>query len=427
MANYQSIEFPSSAMSASSHDGKTIVSVPLFIQNDHLTPVSQPVTCGISFPRSFLMDGVALSLLDPSGHQVCVQAVPLAYWSDGSVKWMLLDFVLGPLDQGRSVWSLRLSPNRRSGLMQMEPRIVVEETEQEFAITTGCTSFILDRRFLAPIAQVEINGKHILDSTHARTVVIDQGGRCRRRIERSEIETHGPVRASVRFEGRFEGRRGYRLYFLSRVSFFAGLSLVRVDLTLHNPRRARHRGGLWDLGDPGSILFRDLSLQLRMTESRPHRVEWVEDVDGPGRGAETDVFEIYQDSSGGERWKSRNHVNRSGQVPCRFRGFRVQHGGAPSFGLRASPVVSVQGGTATITVAIPEFWQQFPKAIDTMEETLNIRLFPGQFGDLFELQGGEQKTHSVWLKFDRAKHSGVDSLGWVHRPARRRGGAGMER
>jgi hypothetical protein len=49
---------------------------------------------------------------------------------------------------------------------------------------------------------------------------------------------------------------------------------------------------------------------------------------------------------------------------------------------------------------------------------LNLRLFPGQFDDTFELQGGEQKTHTAWLHFSRSDRLAIDSLGWVHRPAR---------
>ncbi len=129
-------------------------------------------------------------------------------------------------------------------------------------------------------------------------------------------------------------------------------------------------------------------------------------------------FEIYQDSSGGENWRSRNHVDRYGEVPLQYRGYRVRSAEGESAGLRASPVVSVRSPAGTVTAAIPEFWQQFPKAIDTEGGTLNLRLFPAQSSDLFELQGGEQKTHTIWLHFSRTEGSAIDFLSWVHRPAR---------
>ena len=68
--------------------------------------------------------------------------------------------------------------------------------------------------------------------------------------------------------------------------------------------------------------------------------------------------------------------------------------------------------------ACPDFWQQFPKAIDVEDGRLNLRLFPCQYGNPYELQGREQKTHTVWLHFGCGDHPGVDSLSWVHRPFR---------
>jgi hypothetical protein len=65
-------------------------------------------------------------------------------------------------------------------------------------------------------------------------------------------------------------------------------------------------------------------------------------------------------------------------------------------------------------VAVPEFWQQFPKALEVADRLVCVRLFPKQFADLFELQGGEQKTHTVWLDFSTA----TAALEWVHHPAR---------
>ena len=34
------------------------------------------------------------------------------------------------------------------------------------------------------------------------------------------------------------------------------------ELDVTNPRAAKHPGGAWDLGDPGSVFIRDLSIEL---------------------------------------------------------------------------------------------------------------------------------------------------------------------
>jgi hypothetical protein len=335
------------------------------------------------------------------------------------VQWLLLDFIVKPVAAGRSVWTIASGNVETPVRVRADGGLVVEEAERSLVVHTGAAAFTLDREILAPIHQVEIDGKPVLDPARMRTLLTDARDRRRRPlIERCEIEARGPVRVTVRLEGTIEGHRRHGLRFLARLSFFAGSSLARVELTLHNPRRARHRGGLWDLGDPGSILFRDLSLQLGLGGSGDPEVQWIEDAGGHQQTTAATPFEIYQDSSGGENWASRSHVNRHGQVPCRFRGYRVRAGAETSEGLRASPVIAIRGPAGTVTAAIPEFWQQFPKAIDNEGGRLNLRLFPRQFGDLFELQGGEQKTHTVWLHFGRGDRPDVEALRWVHRPAR---------
>ena len=98
------------------------------------------------------------------------------------------------------------------------------------------------------------------------------------RADRVEVDEAGPVRTTLCWTGRVEGCRGLR--FRARVSLYAGTGLVCLRFTLHNSRRARHRGGLWDLGDPGSWLFRDLSLRLRLPAGPDRDVRWKAEPGG---------------------------------------------------------------------------------------------------------------------------------------------------
>jgi hypothetical protein len=256
----------------------------------------------------------------------------------------------------------------------------------------------------------------LLDPQSTSILLTDPSGeKATPRVEQVTVETAGVVRTTVQFRGVF-GQKG-RCRYVLRLSFFARTALVRLDFTLHNPHRARHRNGLWDLGDPGSILFRELALELALAGSAEPRVTWAAEVGDQPRSAARGQLEIYQDSSGGENWRSQNHVNRDGRVPCTFRGYRVRAEAKEHFGLRASPVVTVQGPNGGVTAAVPEFWQQFPKALEVEDRLLRVGLFPKQFGDLHELQGGEQKTHTVWLDFHPAGWPAGPSVEWVHQPA----------
>ena len=366
----------------------------------------QPITVGIPFPKGDLTDPGAVCLMDSEGRTNPLQSLPLARWSDGSVKWLLLDFLLGPQHR----------PDEGSGDRVYDHRqeVRVSEEPQTILVETGAATFHLDRVTLRPFARVLFDGAELIKAGSSRIVFTHANGRqAIPRVERVVVEARGPVRATIRFEGAIRGCRGVR--FVARVCFFAGTGLVRIRLTIHNPRRARHPGGLWDLGDAGSILFRDLSLELSVKSPAEPQARWAAE---PGQAPRSTAFahlEIYQESSGGENWRSRNHVDRNNEIPCSFRGYRVRADGKEQRGLRASPVVGLHGPSGGVTAALPEFWQQFPKALEVDGRFLRVRLFPGQFGSLFELQGGEQKTHTIWLDFGRADSG--RPLDWVHQPA----------
>src|SRR5581483_11543848 len=195
--------------------------------------------------------------------------------------------------------------------------------------------------------------------------------------------------------------------------FFAGSATVHVDLTVRNPRRAAHPGGFWELGDAGSVLIEEAVLEFPLGSA----------VDGVRcsveRGAPLEScampFELYQDSSGGDQWRSPNHVNRDGQIPLTFRGYRLRAGGRETAGLRACPILTVTGGGRQLTVTTQYFWENFPKALNVAGDRLVVGLFPGQFSDAHEIQGGEQKTHRLTIAFDEDRVSEMP-LEWARSP-----------
>lgn len=397
-----------------------VVEIPLLVESPIDGASVQPITTGVPFPRGVLDQVSRLALFDSNNNVVPLQARPSARWPDGSIQWALLDFPIGPIPAGESRWRLVVDENEAKRAEESPPSpIAVEETPEALIVETGAARFHLNRRRFGPLNQVEIDGERLLDETLVSTALTDAKGRIRSpRIERIDVEERGPVRATIRIEGAFRGR-GRPCRFEARISMFAGTTLARVELAIHNPRRARHRGGLWDLGDPNSLLFRDLSIAVALRSAGPPEVRWAEAPDQPVRRTGASDFEIHQESSGGENWQSRNHVNRHGEVPPRFRGYRTTADGLETRGDRASPIVELRSSSARVAAAVPEFWQQFPKAIAVDGRTLRVHLFPRQADDVFELQGGERKTHVVWLDFSAGgtSASAVDSLAWNHRPA----------
>lgn len=69
----------------------TRVVTPLLVSGSRLSSSAQPVSVGVPFPKGSLSADARLALVDGRGQTIPLQVTPLARWSDGSVKWGLLD------------------------------------------------------------------------------------------------------------------------------------------------------------------------------------------------------------------------------------------------------------------------------------------------------------------------------------------------
>lgn len=379
--------------------------IELVLQSDGSTS-HQPVTVGIPLPRGRYQRTDAWRLTDPAGTDIPVQTDPLATWPDGSIRWLLVDFIAGPLSSGTQLWRLTAGAKPSPQLAQFP---TIEHDSARSTFSTGAASFRIGNKGSESLLTVD----ETLAVTLTLTLTDAKGTATNAEIQSVSIECPGPVRATACIRGKIQG--GAPCRFVARACFFAGLGLCRMRVTLHNPRRALHRGNLWDLGDPNSIRFHDLTLALRQECTTTPHIRWSAEPGQDTRETSALPFQIFQASSGGENWRSRNHVNSRGEIPNPFRGYRVHAGERHDEGLRANPVVTRTCERNAIVVAVPEFWQQFPKAVEIDETSVLVRLFPRQFGDAFELQGGEQKTHNVWFESSKGSPSPT-ALEWVHRP-----------
>jgi hypothetical protein len=191
------------------------------------------------------------------------------------------------------------------------------------------------------------------------------------------------------------------LRFSAEIDVFAPSEAVRVAITLHNPRRAKHPDGYWDLGDPGSILFRSLTLDVRYASAAPplfRELSWrCEPHYATERGA-CELWQLAQHSSGGPAWQSVNHVDHRGELPFTQRGYHLTCGEQQSTGERASPVVALASEQGHVACAIEDYWQKFPTAIKADTSGFQLELFPQRDSTLpHELQAGEQTTRVAWV------------------------------
>ena len=361
----------------------------------------EPIRIGVPLPRGVLREPRGCSLADPAGRQVPAQFAAQSRWSDGSIRWLLLDACVDAAAGAEQTFTL----NAASAGSQ-DGGLVIDELTSHVRIDTGRAVFEVPLGAGETLTTVSCSGTVVLDARGVRVYARGAGGAVvETRFTDTRIEEQGPVRCSILRSGVLlrQGRELARL--AVRLIFCRDSAALRLECQIWNPQAAVHVGGLWDLGDAGSIRFEDLSVELQPARA-PAALEW-QSAPGAWSSASPGPWALYQDSSGGPQWNSPNHIDAEGKSTVTFRGFRVlgENGAQLAAGERATPAVRLLADPVTITATVEKFWQNFPKALRWSDGVLGVGLFPRESAHGFELQGGEKKRHVVSLDFDARRES----------------------
>ena len=385
--------------------------------------VQEPVTLGVPFARGDLFAPLDLQILDSQENNLPSHVSTLARWPDSSIKWALLDFQVDMFsnEHSRVYVTKTRDPVKNSTHFQGQSEITVDESEQQIAVNTGEAKFAIGKTKLGPIDRVFVKDRLVLDSNGCQIGMIDaQDNELEAVI--SSIETgdkDNSLRRSLILYGSFkDGQSAILAEFSMKLTFYAGKATVKLDFRLLNSKIAEHPDGLWDLGGKTSLFFKDLSVYVNLVESDdPVQVSVKNTLKADWNKVESGQYLLYQDSSGGKNWKSSNHVNRDGDIPIVFKGYKCFDRNIQiDSGNRATPFFNLGTTDIGVTAHICNFWQNFPKAIKADNSSLQLKIFPDQFSDVFELQGGEQKTHSLFLDFS----NNLSSLDWCSEPLKAR-------
>ena len=318
---------------------------------------------------------------------------PILYWPDGSMKWVhgdfcfdiskgsTLDFFLENVSEGAP-------PGSQEGVgcevKIQKDALRVENGIVEFTFKKGSNRLIEELGIFACLT----SRKGI-----AQQIKWDEVSPIFRGRLRVDIESKGTA---------FIDKK--RLLVRMVTTILYNSPQIHLMAEVHNPHAALHPGGMWDLGDPGSIFFEDFSIHIEKGVAK--EALWM---DSPERtpvphDPSSSTLVIYQDSSGGKNWDSPNHVDKDGALTVSFKGYRVlslkESGQIETLeeGLRASPAVALRLENGPfIEVAIQDFWENFPKAISIQKSGIRMGLFPGEAKGPSELQGGEKKRHFFML------------------------------
>ena len=301
--------------------------------------VRWPIRTGIPLPAGMCVHRRECRLLDPQGQLAAAQLRPLAHWPDGSVKWLLADF-LASTRAGHAVRYTLVHSDERIGF---ESFMSVEDGVDAITVDTGALRVRLMRDRFDPFAFVERNGKPLTEPTARGILVSDGHGKhfasAWRKPDEMVVEEAGPVRTTVRVSGPLVNKEGQRyLRYLCRLHFYAGQPWVRTVLSTDN-----------DVPKPRMNLVSAATLHIRPSALR---------ACGFGFGPKEIVV---GDASVLQDYDSRCTLSIGDRTVTEKR--------APGF-------CSLLTGAGSMIVAVRDFWQLHPKGFGIDRGGLSIGLLP---------------------------------------------------
>ena len=355
--------------------------------------ISSGVSWGVPLPEGEIDPSTGFSLKNSWGQALPLQSWPMAYWPDGSLKWVGLSTVV---DTGAGM-TFELEPVKTVSVDPLKTIIELTETDDEVLVNTSVLQCDIPKHGKQLIRFIKMDGKEI--STGGRLVCILQNGPSKElgaqpskekfigSIEKVTIEQNGPVRAVVKIEGMHVSESGSRswLPFIVRLYFYAGQQSVRMvhtiiydgdqqkdfirglglvfDIPLDEQLYNRHirfsgeNGGLWD--EPCQ------PLNGRVPLDRDEDL-YAKQLTGE-RIAERETFSEKQQFLI-EHWASWNDFKLQ---QLNADGFRVQKRTNDEstwidagYGKRSEGMAFVGDVSGGLAMCVRNFWQSFPSALE---------------------------------------------------------------
>jgi len=356
------------------------LTVPLKTRED--TGYDRPdevVTSGIPFPRGALCKEDALRLLDARRRTVPLQTRPLAWWPDGSVKWLLLTARVRLRGGKDNRFKLVKGGRKAAGRGPLR----IRKHKAALLIETGAMKVLVDTvggRFVTEVRVKDARGRWInLLQRGGLTLFVSKGDERGRRTKRYEngpadkryrvtVEEEGPERVSVRVSGWHitPGGRKFCPYVV-RIYAFRGSARLDIQHTLIYS------------GKPEKDFIHGFGMDIPLRLKKQGRRYRFGADRGPG--VETAV----QPTKEHPEWLYGRLLQMGAS------GYRMEKWTGPGVskvkiteGDRSQGWAELSDGEIGCAAAVRNFWQEHPKGfdIDAEKGVLRVGLWPEAAGPL---------------------------------------------
>lgn len=440
------------------------------MNNSGIMEKESPVKGGIPIPEGLLQveDISHLSIIDEKGSAVPAQFDPFVLWwgKDKSVKWLLVDmFADVHPNKETKYWIVKNKKQTKSDLKVFENEKVVE-------VVTGSIKAVISKQkgSILDTVYLDMNKDHRFslnerlikpDPLNGSIIVSDDqkivygesniynmwgtgGGRVKKyknkghlikhiygsgfgKPDKVVVETNGPVRATIRIEGRHwpqgkgDGIRAEGFYYYTVwLHFYAGKSFIKIEHSLDNNRKDY----------PMNIYrIKDLTLGFSLDKWAVESPKFIfggekEEITGE---LSDGYVSLFQDSANLNRWDLNKRLKgKKGdelkKVPGYFHRAKWKIGPAAFRGYKVvtdktwptKAVILGQGDHAQgwgdistdkqgASIFVNHFWMECPKGIRLKRDRIEALLLPEFSPAQFQVHSSARKSHKITLNFHPGK------------------------
>lgn len=331
-----------------------------------------PITFGVPFPWGALDSTEQIKLLDGDGAEVPIETEVAERWSrEGSLRWVHVHTVV-PIRRDEQSYTLVFGPDVERGAVT-DP-LKADESADEMHIESARLrmSFSHEDGQLDRVARRDADGSFTTvqraDDMSGPYMVDDAGEVYRGRLDPEadlELEAIGPLRAVVRASGYHVSEDGEKLgRYELRYHLWRDVPFVQLDHTFiitHDAEEARYR----DIGHTLPLSSRDYWFG-----SPPvHHGTLAADESAYLLQHDDQRFSIYEDGA-----------------------FKDE-------GARADGWLTAGRGRDRLTLAVRDFWQQFPKQLKVTRDHVHVHFWapdndaPRREGDRIS----NENAHLMWF------------------------------
>lgn len=344
---------------------KTAIQVSL-LEDSGVDRTQTPISFGFPCPEGGVFDLGNLRVLD-GGKEVPAQFTATAFWPDGSLKWVLIDLLTDlKANEDKSVTvELGQGVTRKP----VQSPLQVKDEAGKLTILTGALRYVINKQRFNLLDLVAIhkdggpNDPVLLEPGQPGVILRDEQGKEYSSSavppDRVVVEEQGPVKAVVRVEGKYGAADGSTyMRYVARLTF----------------QPTSWAGAPWRVGVAWTTVndylkteFTDvssLSLPLIPAGTPKYGRMYVRDADGKlQRFGRIDLAR-------------KDTVFQQDDRTCLING--------EAQGVNHAPGIAECGsGRGSVTVAVQDFWQRWPKGFDWDGNRLSVNLLPTQPGPDF--------------------------------------------